>query len=73
MTDLTKDPMCGKMDVIEVEIAAPHRVRVIATGKSERNAEAIVDMAVMRRGVDHHFFKTAPAGKYRDGDILPNA
>ena len=58
------------LDVIEVQIKAPHTVRVIAEDKSEKNAEAIVEMAVMRRGVEHSFFTTAPTGTYRDGDEL---
>lgn len=57
-------------DVVEVQIKAPHTVRVIATNKSERNAEAIISMAIMRRGVEHHFFKTVPAGTMKDGDTL---
>ena len=65
--------MPDMLDVIEVEIAAPHRVRLIGVDKTERNAEAIVNMAVMRRGVEHHFFTTAPHGKYRDGDIFVQA
>lgn len=60
--------MSDLFDVIEVEIAKPHRVRVIARDKSELNAEAIVNMAVIRRGVEDHFFKAVPAGKYKDGD-----
>jgi hypothetical protein len=56
------------LDVIEVEFAAPHRVRRIATDKTPENAEATVKMAVMRRGVQSHFFTTSIAGKYRDGD-----
>ncbi len=59
------------VDVIEVGLRAPHPIRLIATNKSEDDAEAIVKMAVMRRGVEHHFFTTAPAGKFRDGDNLP--
>lgn len=57
-------------DVIEVEIAAPHKVRLMATGKTEKNAQAIVDMAVTRRGCENHFFTTASAGKYKDGDVM---
>lgn len=57
-------------DVIEVEISSPHRVRIIATSKTEKNAEAIVEMAAIRRGVENHFFTTAPARHYRDGDLL---
>lgn len=62
--------MSELFDVIEVEIAAPHRVRVIDTLKSFRNAEAGVGMAVFRRGVDTHYFKKCAAGTYRDGDTL---
>lgn len=61
--------MSDLFDVIEVETAAPHRVRVLAANKTEENAEAIVRMAVMRRGVEHHFFTAAPPGKYKDGDV----
>ena len=31
--------------------------RVLAENKTERNADAIVTMAVMRRGVENEFFK----------------
>lgn len=58
------------LDVVEVEIAAPHRVRVMARNKAERDADAIVSMAVARRGVETHFFKTAPVGRYKDGDTV---
>jgi len=34
--------------------------RILAEGKTERNAEAIVAMAVMRRGVDEEFYKSIP-------------
>jgi hypothetical protein len=47
-------------DVVEVEIRNPSNRRVIASGKTERNADAIVRMAVIRRGVQHHFFTTVP-------------
>ena len=46
-----------------IEIANPENVRVIAEGKTERNADAIVKMAVIRRGVEAHFFMTVPAGQ----------
>ncbi len=51
-------------DVIEVEIASPENVRVIAEGKTEGNADAIVKMAVIRRGVENHFFMAVPAGQH---------
>jgi len=61
------------LDVIEVEFKPPHKVRVIDTKKTEKNAEAIVEMAVMRRGVEHSFFTTVPAGKFKDGDCMPQS
>lgn len=64
--------MTDLVDVIEVEIAPPHSVRLIARGKTPLNADAVVEMAVMRRGVEHHFFTTAPAGRYKDGDVMPD-
>lgn len=57
-----------KLDVIEVTIANPHHVRIIAANKTEKNAEAIVEMAVRRRGCETHFFKTCSTGKYRNGE-----
>lgn len=56
------------LDVIEVQIRTPHTVRVMDRDMTERNAEAYINMAVFRRGVEHSFFTTAPAGTYRDGD-----
>lgn len=58
------------VDVIEVQIAAPHTIRLLATKKTPKNAEAIVNMAVMRRGCEHHFYTTAPTRLYRDGDVM---
>jgi len=34
--------------------------RFLAEGKTEKNAEAIVSMAVMRRGCDEEFFAAVP-------------
>jgi hypothetical protein len=44
------------------------KVRLMAESLTEKNAEAVVSMAVMRRGVDEEFFGTAPHGKYKEGD-----
>jgi len=46
-------------DVIATNIETG-KERIISSGKTERNAEAILEMAVMRRGVDEEFFKTVP-------------
>lgn len=48
-------------DVVAVNISTG-KERIIERNKTERNAEAIVSMAVMRRGVEEEFFKTVPAG-----------
>lgn len=53
--------MSKLFDVIAVNIATGHQ-RHIDTGKTERNAEAIVCMCVMRRGCDEEYFDTVPAG-----------
>lgn len=54
-------------DVVAINIATG-KVRLLAENKSEANAEAIVKMAVMRRGVDEECYAEVPAGKYKEGD-----
>lgn len=54
-------------DVVQVNFATK-AVTLMATNKSERNAEAIIDMAVMRRGIEEGYFTLAPAGRFKDGD-----
>lgn len=58
------------LDILEIEIAPPHRVRVMTTMASEKEAQAFIDIAVIRRGVENHFFTTRPAGRFKDGDYL---
>lgn len=48
--------MADLFDVIEVQIAAPHTERVMETGLSQNDAEAFIKIAVMRRGVNTHFY-----------------
>lgn len=55
-------------DVVAVNIDT-NRVRLLATGKDKSNVEAIVSMAVMRRGVDEEFYVGVTQGKYHDGDL----
>lgn len=54
-------------DVIAVNLET-HRARVMDRGMTEANAEAYVNMAVIRRGVEKEFFKAVPAGTVADGD-----
>jgi len=46
-------------DVIAVNIKTGAR-RTLATDKTERNAEAIISLAVMRRGVTEEFYMAIP-------------
>ena len=54
-------------DVVAVEMAT-HKIEIMAEKKTARNAEAIENMAVGRRGVETHFYTTVPCGKYNNGD-----
>ena len=54
-------------DVVAVNLETK-RVRLIAEGKSEINADAVIMMAVARRGVNEEFFVQVPADTYKDGD-----
>lgn len=77
-TYLNSEPVCDEhadrgawetpklYDVIEVSFDDPDDVRVIAEGKTLENAEAIVGMAVMRRGVETSYFTTRPAEEVPD-------
>ena len=46
-------------DVIAVNIETGAE-RFFGEGKTKANAEAIVNMAIMRRGVDEEFYKVVP-------------
>lgn len=54
-------------DVIAVNMKT-HKVSVIGENKTERNADAIETMAVMRIGCDEEFFTKVIAGRYKEGD-----
>lgn len=55
-------------DVIAVNIENK-TVRLMAQDKSYKNAEAIVNWAVMRRGVDEEFYAVVPCCMYHPGDL----
>lgn len=59
--------MAELFDVLAVDMST-HKVRVMATNKTARNAEAVESMAVMNLGVEGQFFVTEPAGKYAEND-----
>lgn len=60
--------MAKLYDVIEVGMEKPHPVRIIDKGKTLKNADAIISMAVTRRGVEGHFFTSVKPGSYKDGE-----
>lgn len=60
-------------DVVAVNIETSIVSSLMAADKTLPNAEAIVSMAVMRRGgVGEEFFVEVPAGKYKAGDKYEN-
>ena len=55
-------------DVVAVDLEK-NTIRFLGYDKTLANAEAIVNMAVMRRGVDQEFFAATVSGRYQnDGE-----
>ena len=54
-------------DVVAVDLGSC-RVRLIAENKTKDNADAIMGMAVINRGVDIEFFAVVEHGTYAKGD-----
>lgn len=52
-------------DVIAVDIKTGAE-RVMSHGKSLANAEAFIEIAVRRRGVDEEFYKAVPAASAQE-------
>lgn len=63
----TTQSMIDLWDVVAINIQTQKR-RIIAESKAAADAEAIVMMAVARRGVDTEFFRTVPHGSESDAD-----
>lgn len=55
--------MSDLVDVIEVQIKAPHEKRVMETGLTKENAEAYIKLAILRRGVENQFYTTRRSTK----------
>jgi len=58
------------LDVVAVEMNSGRVSEILAIAKSERNAEAIITMAVVRRGVDTHFYQEIPTASKKVGDSI---
>lgn len=56
-------------DVVAVGIATGKVESIFGERKTLRDAEAIVMMAVARRGVDEQFYAEVPTGKLKVGDV----
>ncbi len=65
----TQKPKAALFDVIAVNIKTGI-ISIMGEGKDARNAEAVILMAVMRRGVNEDFYVDVPAGTYKDGDTF---
>lgn len=61
MTNKTTEAPAELWDVIAVNIKSGEH-RIMETGKTHRNAEATMNMAIMRRGLDTEFYKLLPHG-----------
>jgi len=55
-------------DVVGINLATK-QVRLMDTHKTLKNANAIMEMAVIRRGVEGEFFAVVPEGLYAEGDL----
>lgn len=55
-------------DVVAVDLDTAKVSALFGERKSRAAAEAIVEMAVMRRGVDTQFYAEVPTGKFKVGD-----
>lgn len=56
-------------DVVAVSLATGKVEALFGERKTLRNAEAIENMAVMRRGVEEQFYSTVATGKFKVGDV----
>lgn len=54
-------------DVLAVGID-DSKIRIMAKGKTENNAEAVILIAIARRGLEKEFFTSCEAGKFKEGD-----
>ena len=54
-------------DVVAVNIF-DSTISMMGEGHAMRDAKAIMKMAIIRRGVDEHFYSVVRAGMYKDGD-----
>jgi len=59
--------MPDTFDVVAVDIST-NKVRFFGTGKSYDNADAIVNMAIMQRGLETEFYAVVPHKLYADGE-----
>jgi hypothetical protein len=59
--------MTGLRDAIAINLKT-QKVRILDSGKTIQDAQAIVNMAVLRRGVQNEFFAVVATGSYVEGE-----
>lgn len=59
-----------KFDVVGVNLST-NKVHMVKADLSAEDAEAVIKVAVMRRGVNMEFFTGVPAGEFKEGDSYP--
>ena len=59
-------------DCISVNFESYAVTVIMATGKTRRNAEAISEMAAIRRGCDTEFYPVVATGRFKVGESYTN-
>ena len=59
--------MSDRVDVIAVSFETGE-ILWLEPDKTEANAEAIINLAIARQGVEDRFYVSVPAGKYKAGE-----
>lgn len=72
MLQSSTTPEDRKFDVVAVCLKS-NRVSLVSERLTEKNAEAVVSMAVLRRGNDDQFYASVPTGLYLEGDAWDGA
>lgn len=59
--------MSDLVDVFAVNMTT-HKMELLSKSVTQKNGDAVINMAVARRGCDDYFYASFPPGKYHEGD-----
>ena len=59
-----------RYDVVSVGIDTNEIVQIISTSRDRPSAEAVINWAVLNRGVETHFYTAVPTGSHAVGEKL---